>query len=636
MVNFMRIIHHTTIILCTFVLLACTAATRAALVSHYPFNGQPSQNIYNTTGPNATLIGQTDQSYQPSTAGHGANYGNAIHLTGKDDHAALGRMDLFNFNQDDFSITGWFRHNKLTGKTHRMIFDNAQHNQGGAGIILFRANSGKGGHVLFEVKGTNKHNVGIFSDMRLDDDQWHFVSAVVKNKTLSLYIDGKLQSSQATYHPNTTATPPTTKRASLGKNFIGSLDDISIFNHALSQNDIDDLHKNGLTSFGYTPDTQPPTQITTSENRIKIKEHLAFDGHTGWPHNNITYRLACAPIITQAQNGDLLVAWLSGSAKEPATDNCVLIARSSDLGKTWSKPKILIPAGKQASALTNMFTTENGQIVVLGAYWPSEDLYTIWNYFRMTSDDHGKTWSSKTPLNFRSNRASLGHRFKLQNGQYFYPGSTFTARDKPLIAPVTKLAYAKTEAQAAAMPEAEGKKPGKFGTHLHGCQGFTSNDDVTTFNEHGEVANRPLGLLEPTAVQLDDGTIVMLMRAEWGGFLWRSDSKDNGKTWSPAVQTDIPNPSSLIALIKLPDSRIALIHNPSGGIPGERGPRDPIAIWISDDQLESWSIKQDIIFGGKLAYPHPIIIQSGKLVFAYDHNRRQVRFVTVELPPANN
>lgn len=27
--------------------------------------------------------------------------------------------------------------------------------------------------------------------------------------------------------------------------------------------------------------------------------------------------------------------------------------------------------------------------------------------------------------------------------------------------------------------------------------------------------------------------LVLLMRAEWGGFLWRSDSYDGGRTWSP-------------------------------------------------------------------------------------------------------
>lgn len=134
-------------------------------------------------------------------------------------------------------------------------------------------------------------------------------------------------------------------------------------------------------------------------------------------------------------------------------------------------------------------------------------------------------------------------------------------------------------------------------------------------------------------VQLKDGRIVMLMRAEYGGFLWRADSTDNGRAWTDAWQTDIPNPTSLAALIRLPDGRIALIHNAKGGVVGERAARDPLSIWLSSDEMENWQVKEDVITGGQLAYPCPLIVD-GRLVFAYDHNRRQARFVEVDLPPA--
>jgi hypothetical protein len=143
-------------------------------------------------------------------------------------------------------------------------------------------------------------------------------------------------------------------------------------------------------------------------------------------------------------------------------------------------------------------------------------------------------------------------------------------------------------------------------------------------------------------MQMRDGRIVMLMRAEWGGFLWRAESLDNGRTWTQAWETDIPNPSSHTSLIRLPDRRIALIHNPAGR-KGTRGPRNPISIWLSDDELESWSVKQTLIATSDnyrphnwpagldgLAYPHAQILD-GKLVFVYDRNRRDAMFVELEL-----
>jgi len=124
----------------------------------------------------------------------------------------------------------------------------------------------------------------------------------------------------------------------------------------------------------------------------------------------------------------------------------------------------------------------------------------------------------------------------------------------------------------------------------------------------------------------------MLMRAEYGGFLWRAESSDNGRTWTDAWQTDIPNPTSLAALIRMPDGRIALIHNAVGGVVGQNARRDPLSIWLSKDETESWYLKEDVITGGSLAYPCPLIVD-GRLVFSYDRNRREARFVEVELPP---
>ena len=55
-----------------------------------------------------------------------------------------------------------------------------------------------------------------------------------------------------------------------------------------------------------------------------------------------------------------------------------------------------------------------------------------------------------------------------------------------------------------------------------------------------------------------------------------------------------------------------------------------MSIWISDDETESWSIREDVLHGGMLAYPNGMVLD-GKLVFAYDRDRRQAWFVEVEI-----
>ena len=370
-------------------------------------------------------------------------------------------------------------------------------------------------------------------------------------------------------------------------------------------------------------------------NSIQITEHIVVDGHEGWKHGRITYKLACGPTIAQVPNGDLLCAWLSGSGTEPATDNNVLMARSTDLGHTWSEPWIFVPAGKDAGALTALYSVGD-TLIGLGAHWPSDKNYTIWRYFRQESQDNGHTWSDPEPMVIYDDQAAFGTPIVLNDGTYLYPGSVFLPREQPLRGPIEDLANAKSEEEALAIPSGEGgipKPAEKFGTHLHGCFVLSSENGLRhDLTVQGLIANRPLGLLESTIVEASDGRTIMLMRAEWGGFLWRAESSDRGRTWTDAWETDIPNPTTKAALTKLPDGRIVLIHNAAGGVRGKSVERDPLSIWVSDDDMETWCIKEDVITGGALAYPDPEVLSDGRLVFAYDHNRRQTRFVEVEIP----
>ncbi len=48
--------------------------------------------------------------------------------------------------------------------------------------------------------------------------------------------------------------------------------------------------------------------------------------------------------------------------------------------------------------------------------------------------------------------------------------------------------------------------------------------------------------------------------------------------------------------------------------------------------MKTWPIQEDVIHGGQLAYPNGLILD-GKLAFAYDRDRRQIRFVEVDFAP---
>lgn len=372
------------------------------------------------------------------------------------------------------------------------------------------------------------------------------------------------------------------------------------------------------------------TTGANSADHLSVREIVVFDGESGWENEGILYRLACGASVREAPNGDLLCWWLSGSDSEPSTDNNVLMARSTDRCKTWSEPEIFIAAGEMAGACTAIWPTSDGRLIAFAAQWPAEKEYTQWFYSRMVSTDNGHTWSALVPFVVHDTHAVVGGPIQLANGEHLFAGSFFDQRETPLTGSVWDLLDAKTEAEALAVPPANGDPgmPSKFLRFLHGTSVYiTSNEDGTGLTEYGRIANRPLGLLEPTCVQLKDGRIVMLMRAENAGYLWRAESSDNGRTWTDAWETDIPNPTSSIQLLRLDESRIALLHNACGKR-GKMIRRDPLSLWISDDELATWSLKADLLHGGWLAYPNGIVLD-GTLVFVYDRNRRQVRFVEV-------
>ncbi len=371
---------------------------------------------------------------------------------------------------------------------------------------------------------------------------------------------------------------------------------------------------------------------------IKAKETVLFDGlNKGFEYNGSIFRLACGPSLVQAPNGDILCCWLTGSKKEPAPDNCLAISRSKDMGKTWSDPSMLVPPGDENGS--GFIQRCGDKLVLMEARWPMEALYTVWNYSRRESLDNGYTWSCPEPVTLFSEddiSCAIGNQIKTKNGEYLCCAQIFKKREKPFTAGAIRVVLAETEEEAYALPP---MKPGemdtsKFGTHLHGCGVFETDKDFKNFKFRGWVHNRPMGLLEPTMVELNDGTLVMYMRAELGGFLWRSESKDGGFTWCDAYQTNIVNPSTQANITRLSDGRIALLNNNFGGCIGEPlrlRNRDPLSVFISDDELKSFSICKNLITGGALSYPYGLVLNDGRFVFAYDHNRNQVRFVEVTL-----
>ncbi|MFH1964836.1 MAG: sialidase family protein [Acidobacteriota bacterium] len=114
-----------------------------------------------------------------------------------------------------------------------------------------------------------------------------------------------------------------------------------------------------------------------------------------------------------------------------------------------------------------------------------------------------------------------------------------------------------------------------------------------------------LGLNQPSVERKKDGTLVAYMRDEGPPpkRVLYSESKDDGETWSPALDLDIPNPNSSLEILALKDGRWVMVYNDT-----ERG-RHQLAIAMSEDEGTSWKWKRYLEKADDGQFHYPFVFQ---------------------------
>ncbi|MBN1481422.1 exo-alpha-sialidase [candidate division KSB1 bacterium] len=139
--------------------------------------------------------------------------------------------------------------------------------------------------------------------------------------------------------------------------------------------------------------------------------------------------------------------------------------------------------------------------------------------------------------------------------------------------------------------------------------------------------------IQPALVRKSNGGIVSYMRDSGDAHrVLRSESTDDGETWSPALATDIPNPGSSLEVLALHDGRWILLYNDT------KDGRHSLALALSEDEGVTWPWKRHLERhpNGHGSYAYPSVVQGndGRLFMTYSYHvpeGRTIKYVSMDV-----
>ena len=333
--------------------------------------------------------------------------------------------------------------------------------------------------------------------------------------------------------------------------------------------------------------------------------------------------------IVECPNGDLLACWFHGSGERTADDVVIQGARLKKGSKKWSPVFLMADTPDFPDCNPVLFIDEKERlwlfwIAVRASGWE----HSILKYRRSTDYQQPET-----------------PKWDWQDIILLKPGDTFAetieAVFKELITEEPMWAEYAPLYSTMIIEAAKDKSKRQIGwmtrTHPTVLPGgrillplYSDGYNVCLVaisDDNGEHwrASKPivgLGPIQPSIVRKKDGTLVAYMR-DSGNAPYRvliSTSTNDGESWSPAIDTSIPNPGSSLEVISLKDGRWVMVYNDT-----EDG-RHSLAAALSDNEGKTWEWKRHIgrSKNREKSFGYPSLIQAkdGVLHLTYSYKER--------------
>ena len=290
-----------------------------------------------------------------------------------------------------------------------------------------------------------------------------------------------------------------------------------------------------------------------------------------------------ASTVMEHEPGKLMAAWFGGDRE--GAKNVQIWASTFD-GKKWSEPAVVGSEAGQPCWNPVLFKTAKGTLFLWYKAGPSP---MTWTGFSRKSTDGGKTWTKP---------------------EMMPAGMWGPVRAKPIqLKDGTILAGTSVESHRNWTPYVD----------------RSTDDGATWLRSNAYPVPGKFGQIQPTLTETDDGRVVAWMRSRDPRKVCRAESKDGGKTFTPAEETELPNPSTGLDVVKTGPGGLVLIYNhtPAG--------RTPLSLAISLDDGKTWKKSQDLeTEPGEYSYPAMILAADGILDITYTWRRTHIKHERVD------
>lgn len=316
--------------------------------------------------------------------------------------------------------------------------------------------------------------------------------------------------------------------------------------------------------------------------------------------------------IVQLPSGDLFVCWYHGSGERTADDVLIEGARSKGDGQ-WKRmlladtpgfpdtnPTLFVDSQKRVWLFWGLIVANEWHTALLKYRvatnppdWQWQDVITLIprNFFDRVKKDFEADLKRSGPYQERAS-----HIIALASEKYFSRAGWFT-RTHPIELPSGRIVV-----------------PLYSDGYSFGLMALSDDRGKTWF------ASEPItgyGGIQPSVVRRKNGDLVAYLRDNGPPpkRVQISISKDEGLTWTKAVDTDLPNSGSSVEAIALRDGRWAMAFNDS-----EQG-RSTLALALSDDEGQTWKWKRHLENqpDGRFHYPSLIQAADGSLHITYTY-----------------